>query len=234
VKAPVAQVAVLADSADGTSYSAVVARNCQFAIKPAASFEEAIRFVKERVAREALIPGNHSEAGGFCSDAQLRLMRTFEIRIPALVLATNSTTNQFDRVVVDFREVTAHATTGLFFTHHQIPMVNPVLGERAALSAVRGGNVAWITNSSAARAAGLKILRILQGPITTLWAIFASSDVTDIAPPPSTVAVTNPNCTFSFNPFLSSARIGLASDQTGRGSQGIDHEHTKTGLLSCE
>ena len=158
-------VSTLAESSTATTCSAIVARRRHFGIVPAASFEEAIAAVKAGIADAALVPGAYPEIGKFFMDPELRLARSFAAAIPALVLAA------LPKGRPPFRQVFAHPATRSFWAAIGAP-VTPAASNDEAAKAVTSKRVACITNAVAAKAAGLKILRIVREEAPMSWNLF--------------------------------------------------------------
>ncbi len=168
------QVATLAESTTATTCSALVARRFHLGIVPSGSFEEAIALVKAGVAQAALVPGAYPRIGKFFMDPELRLVRSFAAEIPALVLAAKPEGRP------PFRQIFAHPATKPFWGELNEPVIEAASNDAAA-AAVNSKRVACITNATAAKHAGLKILREFRPASPMAWNLFVLATKLDAA-----------------------------------------------------
>lgn len=162
-------VATLAESRSATTCSGIVARRFRLGIVPSGSFEEAVALVKADKAQAALVPGAYPGIGKFFMDTELRLIRSFAAKIPALVLAAKT------KARPPFRRVFAHPATKPYWTLLNAPVVEAGSNDLAA-AAVDSKWVACITNSTAAKHARLKILREFRPASPMSWNLFARAE----------------------------------------------------------
>lgn len=163
------QVATLADSPAATTCSAIVARSRRYGILPSGSFEDAIALVKSGTAQAALVPGAYPGIGIFLQDPELYLVRCFAAPIPALVMAAKPKGRP------PFREIHAHPATKPFWSQLAAPVIEASSNDAAA-AAVTGKRIACITNETAAKRAGLRVLQVFRPAAPMSWNLFVRAD----------------------------------------------------------